>query len=777
MRDLQGTSLGTIAFRQLAQGGGGWQTGAQFTQDGTLYLRNDTSGAHRLDPGAKQQRQLVRLGLSIPEADSDGIDGGAYEIMPCWSDSSRVYMLIADRLFRSDNKGENWARCPAFPMPTVPERHRNSNETGRMLGPMGMVDPANPDVVLIGTPDGAYMTLDGGNSFILLNVIPAPAHEKPEVPFNGWSAVQNRMLVAFDLSSPVVGGRTQGIYVWSENRQPNGSGGIQGGLFHSTNAGANWTKDAACPKTTAGCLRVRPNDGAVALAGRSIENGGPLSLKVPGQAWITPATGGAAKAVAFHSTDLSKIVIVGSGGGVQLSTDGGANFGGERASRRVGGDVPWLDWTNEGYMSMGEAISHPSIPGIIVSMGIGMAYLDDAFDPQTPDAEYRIKAQGVDQMIPSQMKVIYKPGHRRSGTLLLYCQDRSSFAYARGEVDQYPRVHAPNRNSSINHSGGGDWAWEDPDFEVFTTVAKDGNNLWMSENARQSWKHVPTKPLDNGGFMSFHGNIALGSKDVVLYMGTNQAPPQISIDGMRSWSWLQIGTRPAGPGSIIGFHRHYTIAGQKVIADKLHATPRFYFTAAGREGPKTPNDWSGPQWHDDPDEIAHRGIFRVDVINGAVTVTRMCDVLGRISHFIWNNKLKQNLKRPGHFGHCGGHDQGPLFISTNHCVDGSWVQCPLFDVVYDFDFMQAAPGQPYEALLVAGIRAGTGLYGQWLVRDFNPVTGTGTPELLARRPLGVPSGTNFVAADLERFGRGYVGSGGSGTQVLDYVSRGVAVPA
>ena len=111
----------------------------------------------------------------------------------------------------------------------------NALDSGTM-GPLLAIDPANSNIVFDSNPgtgasNGLYYTTNGTNSG------GATWHL---VPSSSVAQSSSFFTVAFDPSSPVSGGATQGIYVCSYGT----------GCYHSPNGGSTWTSIVSGGPTT-----------------------------------------------------------------------------------------------------------------------------------------------------------------------------------------------------------------------------------------------------------------------------------------------------------------------------------------------------------------------------------------------------------------------------------------------------------------------------------------------------------------------------------------------
>jgi photosystem II stability/assembly factor-like uncharacterized protein len=142
-------------------------------------------------------------------------------------------------VYRSDDRGAHWARTSFAQVPM------DANDSYRTFGQKMAVDPANPDVVYVGTPqNGLFVTFDGGASWQQVATVPAAG----EAGISG---------IAFDATSGTTGSRTRTVYASSYGN----------GVWRTADAGSTWARLAGGPSTvdhaivtSSGALFVTSND-------------------------------------------------------------------------------------------------------------------------------------------------------------------------------------------------------------------------------------------------------------------------------------------------------------------------------------------------------------------------------------------------------------------------------------------------------------------------------------------------------------------------------------
>ena len=228
-------------FQNVTIGGGGYVTGLVFhpAEENLLYVRTDVGGAYRWNPVLGEWKQLM---LSVPQLGS--VDGFAIAetnpnllFMACGN--SRADNPLAFDILKSTDRGETWQKL-GFNQIGIERAFEGNQRDVRYIGERIAVDPANENIVFVGTKeDGLWKSTNGGSSWSKVNSIPNTTirttinHDKnPNVGFVG---VRN---ILFDKSS-VSGGRTQIIYV----------GNYEDGLYKSTDGGNTFSRISGSPET------------------------------------------------------------------------------------------------------------------------------------------------------------------------------------------------------------------------------------------------------------------------------------------------------------------------------------------------------------------------------------------------------------------------------------------------------------------------------------------------------------------------------------------------
>jgi photosystem II stability/assembly factor-like uncharacterized protein len=212
---------------------GGYVPGIVFhpAQKGLAYARTDMGGAYRWDAAAQRWIPLLDW-LGLDDKNDLGVEGLAIDA----KDAQRLYLAVGEytkswapngELLRSDDQGRTFQRIK-LPFKV------GGNEAGRGGGPRLVVDPANQDVLYLGTRhDGLWRSFDRASTWTRVESLPAELDDGVGVlavlPLPGPDTVQ----VAGHAVS-------RSLYAVVSSKE--------GGLFHSADGAATWERVAKQPR-------------------------------------------------------------------------------------------------------------------------------------------------------------------------------------------------------------------------------------------------------------------------------------------------------------------------------------------------------------------------------------------------------------------------------------------------------------------------------------------------------------------------------------------------
>jgi hypothetical protein len=666
----------------------------------TQVARTDTYGAYLWDSALGRWTQLVTIS-SMPPADV-GVDKneGVYEIRVAPNRPTRLYMAYRGYVYRSDDRGRSWTRT-AFPRATM-----LPNDGYRALGEKMAVDPANADVVYVGTVSaGLFTTTDGGMTWRLVVRVPA------------GSLITG---IVFDATSGTVGGKTKALYV-----------GIYGrGVWKSTSGGSWWKRISG--GTLGGPASVRhaaiARDGVYYATATDAQTGKPSGVwRYSGTSWQDINPGGQIwHSVSVDPFDSSRVVLGATGGHLNVSHNRGAIWDGIiwNVSRQAE-DIPWLAWTNERYMSNGAMRFDPVTPGRLwFAEGIGVWRTTISGTRQTATT-WVSQSIGIEQLVANTITA--PPG----GRPVLASWDRPLFYSA--DPDAFPATHGPNNAKAIVMGWAVDHASTDATFLSAIVDWWGVEESGYSTDGGQTWSTFPTVPP--WPTPPIGGSIAASTPDNIVWVPSNKQAPYVTTDRGASWTKLNL------PGVLDdqtslgwgGLHWAYYLNRHIVAADRVTAgTFYLYHYMVGLFGSTD----GGHAW-----TLVHAG------------------ELAPWSGF--NAKLRAV---PGHAGHLfftAGQQEGDLNPSSTgffmRSTDGgaTWTAVPSVLEVYAFGFGKEAPGATYPAIYIAGWVHGT--YGLWRSTDEAK-----SWAQIVDYPLDSLDEVTTVEGDKDVYGTVYAGFAGSG---------------
>ena len=689
----------------LPIGGGGWLTGIDLSPDGAVKLvRADTYGAYRWSEARQQWTQLVTSASMPPEDAAVASGTGVYEIRVAPSLPTRFYMAYNGLVFRSDDSGGDWTRT-AFAKTAM-----DANDAFRTFGAKMAVDPVNPDVVYAGTPrEGLRLTLDGGRTWADVAGVP-PGLAAAQGGYPGITGI------VFDKSAGAVAGKTATIFAASYGH----------GVFRSTDAGATWTPLAGGPSEVSHGKTAA--DGAYYAVG---DEGASL-WRFDRSGWTNVTPGGAAGAKGTWATvipdpfDAARLFLAREGGALVVSVDRGANWTNASSVRRVAKDVPWLAWTQETYMSVGDMAFDPAKPGALwFAEGIGVWRASvPSVGVDIGAVTFTSQTAGIEQLVANQ--IVVPPG----GAPLVASWDRPVFRIE--DKARYPSSHGPDNAHAIVMGWALDYAPADPKFIAGIFDWSGVETSGSSTDGGRTWAKFASYPAamhDN----KIGGAIAVSTPANIVWLPSNKAESFYTQDGGATWAPVAL---PNGPRKD-GWSDAYYLNRHVVAADRLLAG-RFYLYNSVDGLYRT--DDGGATW-----TLAHRGEIAPN------------------SNF--NASLRAAPGQAGHLfftsGPQGGPDdphpaQNPFMRSTDG--GATWTAVDGVLEVHAFGFGKGDGDTA--ALYVAGWVHGD--YGVW-----HSDNDAASWVKVGSFPLGILARVTTIEGDGDVAGRVYVGFDGAGYAYAD----------
>lgn len=484
-----------VEWRTLTIGAGGQLTGIDIAPDGTKVVKADTFGAYIWDPISNQWGQLVTASSEILKlAGAHGV----WEIAIAPSRSTRLFMIYNNEVYRTDDRGRRWLKTSLRGISGA-----DANGPGKFANQKMAIDPANADVVYVGTPtNGVWRTFDGGASWQRISQIPAAM-------FPGNAGI------AFDNNSGKAVQRTKTIYVPSYGQ----------GVWRSQDAGASWTQ----------------------ISGRDL--GGPIEVwtaqmgadgiywcsdhkdvwKFSDNAW-TRVLNYPASAVVTDPKLPGRTIVTGPSGGKsgKETLDNGKSWIANDTwypkypppgVSQIAEDIPWLAHADTVYMTIGDMKIDPTDGLVYFAEGIGVWKADW---PKTfRSFAWVSQSKGIEELVANN--IIAPP----NGTPIVASWDRPFFRSV--NPDKPPSEYGP-----VNGGFAGGWdidyASSDSSFVVGLANWGDKDVSGYSTDSGKTWHEFAAKPAWKLG-----GSIAAATPQNIVWVSGNNGIPFYTKDGGAIW--------------------------------------------------------------------------------------------------------------------------------------------------------------------------------------------------------------------------------------------------
>ena len=687
-------------WQTLKVGGGGFADGLDVAADGTMVVRTDTNGAYLWNGSSWQQLVTAQsMPASFVTANPVSSGQGVYEIQMAPSNSSIMYMMFDGYVFKSTNKGASWTQTSFSPVT------ESSNDDFRGFGQKMAVDPNNPNVVYVGTPqNGLFVSRDGGATWANVATVPVSATYNGQYP--GLSGI------VFDPAiGGVVGGITQTIFASS----------IGNGVYESTNGGSSWTRLNGGPSDVE-YAAVSSNGAYYAVgSGRTA-----LWLYANG-AWTNllnaPSVG--INAVAINPNNPNEIVAVSPADLMDVSYDGGQTWSGwDQGNSLISTDIPWLAGANMGgqyaFLSIGGVAFNPTNPNqLIASAGTGVwnVSVPSSGLTSTTSLTWSDMSTGIENLVA--VEILAPPG----GNPVLASWDRPFF-YIRN-LDAYPSSYGPVDSSQMVEGWSLDYASSTPSFVVGIADWWGVEESGYSTDGGQTWTSFATELPGVVG-----GTIAASTTANFIWAPSGGVDPYYTLDGGKTWSQITL----PGVTSWGGFDWAYYLNSRTVTADRVLSNTFYMY---------------------------YNGVY--ETTNGGVSWTQVyANALGAYGP---NSEIMAAPGQAGTLFYTAGlqgdgsnptSDYG-FYMSTDQ--GHTWKAVANVSEVTTFGFGAAAPGASNPALYIVGYV--NDVYGVWASANLGQ-----SWVQIGTHPTGELDQITTITGDGNVYGQVYVGFAGGGYAYL-----------
>ena len=368
-----------------------------------------------------------------------------------------MYMMFEGYVFVSDNEGTTWTET------SFAQVSANPNDAYRMYGQKMAVDPNNPDIVYVGTPqNGLFVTTNGGTTWQSVSGVPVSQSISGDYP--GITGIE------FDPAN------TNIIFAASYGN----------GVYETTNAGASWTLLSGGP-TSVQYAAISSTGVYYVVA----DNYSQLWSYANG-VWtevLAAGSDGPIDSVAVDPSNPNEIIAVTYNGNLDESLNGGATWGGWSNYTISATDIPWQ--TILGTVLTDALAFNPLVPNELLEAGGNDFY--ETTVPQNINQNtiigWNSQGIGIEQLCAND--IIVPPG----GNPVLLLGTEPSFMYP--VTPSLPQLLVRWRPRPYTPDG----RWTTPHrtralLSSLPTVGMWGvrNESAYSTNGGQSWTPFPTYP-------------------------------------------------------------------------------------------------------------------------------------------------------------------------------------------------------------------------------------------------------------------------------------------
>ena len=693
-------------WQTLKVGAGGFADGVDIDPDGTMVVRTDTNGAYIWN-GTSWQQLVSASSMPASFLASNPVSSGqgVYEIQMAPSNSSIMYMMFDGYVFSSTNQGANWTQTSFAQVTASP------NDNFRMFGQKMAVDPNNPNIVYVGTPqNGLWVTTNGGQTWSKVSAVPVSGTSGGEYP--GITGI------LFDPAlGGVVNGVTQTIFASSYGN----------GVYESVNGGASWAHLSGGPSDVTHAV--------VSSTGAYYATDGDNLWRYANGAWteLLSQSSAGIEAIAINPNNPNEIVTISSADYLNVSYNGGATWSGlDEGNDLTSTDIPWLQAANKGSGSNsgyaylyagGIAFSETTPNELIVSAGTGVwnVTIPTSSLTTTTNLVWSDMSVGIENLVANE--ILVAPGDDP----VLASWDRPFFYIS--NLSAYPSTYGPVNSDNMVSGWSLDYASSTPSFLVGIADYWNNEESGYSTNGGQTWTSFATDiPGASTSFIG--GTIAASTPENIIWAPSGGEQPYYTLNGGKTWTAITL----PGVTSWGNFDWAYYLNTRTVTADRVLANTFYLYDNGVFE---TTN--GGQSWTEVYSSELSPQPYNSEIMS----------VPGEAGNLFFTGGIQGNGANPP--------SSAQFYMSTNQ--GATWTAIANVLGVTTFGFGAAAPGQSYPSIYIVGYV--NSVFGVWQSTNKGQSwTQIGT------QPTGELDQITTISGDPNTFGQVYVGFAGGGYAYL-----------
>ncbi len=575
-----------------------------------------------------------------------------------------------------------------------------NDDASKTSGERIAVDPNDADNVYFGSiNDGLWRSTDGGSTWNVVTGISSGTTDR---------GVRQ---ILFDASSGVTAGITNTIYAFVD--------GI--GIYQSTDAGSTWSLISSYINPIFYDAEMG-SSGYVYFCGE--DDLDYLVQRFDGMTWanISPDDFTAFGEVAIDPFDADRLLVFSYGFSDTYRTLNATNTSPNwtyMTTSNQANDIGWMNVAELNWFTIGEVVFNPAVPNELWKAdGVGTWKTSDLADADVTWTEY---AAGQEHLVSNDIVVL------SNNRVVTAHWDRPLFYHS--DLDAFPATQQPTNR--FNSAWDIDRSPSDPDFLVaiiedhrYCCYDAERRSSGYSTDGGQTWTTFATQPDPIGDNIFGYITVSANDNDNIVWLPSFDLEPYFTTD--RGNTWTQA-TLPNNSGSCCtgaNFFDRNSLTADRVLDNT------FYIY-----------------------DFGNGNVYRST--DGGATWNNFNNVLPA---FAFNCKIMAVPDHANHLIYARGAEQS---ISNIHglmrSVDGgqTWSTFPNTNEVLNVAIGKAAAGSSYPTIYIQG--RVNGIFGYFMSTDEGI-----TWNQIGDYPTGIYDKAKIMEADMDEFGRLFVGFAGNG---------------